>query len=412
MRVSPEDLALLVQTSQAAKESRIPRSSARQHGPQRQEKKRRKDDKTSPKRSPTEEQTESSSSHTLQYDTSRETSSDLAATQESLLYDLSLESDRLLQMLGPDGIRKLSSKLVKLQRKIDRQREQHRKREEEQKKDIKKASSKRKGQQDEVPISSTPAIEDSLSSELSSAIEDVSDDYHHLGKQASLEPSLSPVPEASIRSNEDSIYDTAESSPPDVPIVDKKAAKRGKAKSSSQTTKRTRDITHKDDFGVTYNESLSDAGSDTSVPCACMPRRSHSIHGITKRIREKAADKMSKETKMEVESDEVFKKPSAALSKIPVKDSTSRSRKDTVNGQPVEERPQKVKPGMAFIIDVGRNNGNKGAKDNNVLTRRQNYSNKDVEDKGVERRRRKSEDRREKKVGQELDAKENEAPSR
>ena len=32
---------------------------------------------------------------------------------------------------------------------------------------------------------------------------------------------------------------------------------------------------------------------------------------------------------------------------------------------------------------MGRNNGNKGAKDNNVLTRRQNYSNKDVEDKGV-----------------------------
>ncbi|XP_071494845.1 uncharacterized protein [Diadema antillarum] len=402
-RVSPEEIAAIVQTS-PTKESRIPRSTSQQNGHKHHERKKRKETDVSAKRSP-EQSAEASRSSTLQYDTSQDTLTELAASQ-----DMSLESDRLLQLLGPDGIRKLSSKLVKLQRKIDRQREQHRKRADEKGRDesARRDSSKRRGHREEATPASTPTVDESMLSSAASTLtedsSDVSNGHHRLGKQASLEPSLSPVQEASFRSTEESVYDTAESSPPEAKAQERQPDKTEKAKESTYLAKRRRDYAHKDDFGVTYNtDSLSDTGSDVSIPCACRPKRSHSIHGITNRAREQATEKMSKQTKMDVERNEVFKKPSKSSSRIPVRD-VDVVRENGAAATRAQEKPQKqAKPGTAFVIDVGQEN--KLASKDNVLTRRQNDDNKEVTGKDDERRRRKMEKR-------EIVGQENEAPSR
>ncbi|XP_054766416.2 uncharacterized protein LOC129273414 [Lytechinus pictus] len=395
-RVSPEEIAAIVQPS-PTKESRIPRSTTRQNGQQQ----KKKDERRSSKRSPEQDQTES----TLEDNITQEAlSSVLTTTEESLLTDMSLESDRLLELLGPDGIRKLSSKLVKLQRKIDRQREHHRKRTEEQNRD--KQATKKKGHLHDVPVSSTPAVDDLSSTAKSGAMEELSDTagaHLRVGKQASLEPALSPVQEASLRSTEGSAYDTAESTPPEPFIPDRKITRQGRVGENGQTAKRRKDFAHHDDFGVTYTtDSFSDAGSDASVPCACKPKRSHSIHGFTSRAREHATDKISKETKPDTERDEVFKQPSKGLSRIPVRDSDPSSRAGSSNAGPA----QKMKPGTAFVIDVGR--GDKKTGKDTALTGKQNFDNKVMEEEDEERRRR----RNEKKAANLIPAKENEAPSR
>lgn len=335
-------------------------------------------------------------------------SSVLTANEETLLTDMSLESDRLLELLGPDGIRKLSSKLVKLQRKIDRQREHHRKRTEEQSRD--KQSTKTKAQRHDAPVSSTPAVDDLSSTATSGSMEEVPDTVGanlRVGKQTSLEPSLSPVQEASFRSTEDSVFDTTESTPPEASVPDRKITRQGRVVDDGQMVKRRKDFAHHDDFGVTYNtDSFSDAGSDTSVPCACKPKRSHSIHGFTSRAREHATDAMSKENKPDTEKDEVFKKPSKGSSRIPVRDSDPTSRNGTTAAGTAQDKPQKVKPGTAFVIDVGRGDRENGK--DTVLTGKQNYSNKDVEEEDEERRRR----RNERIAAKQIQSKENEAPSR
>ncbi len=155
-------------------------------------------------------------------------------------------------------MRKLGSKLAKLQRKIDRQREHHRRR---LKGHGNEPSTKDEQKQKGAPVmASTPA---------SSAGENVDDERKTLRPSAPPASALSPVLETSH--DVESSPGTSESTLTD---------QRHQYPKRSMSTHR-----HKDDFYVTYSSSdvQSDTTSEASVPCTCKPKRfkrSRSLHDI------------------------------------------------------------------------------------------------------------------------------------
>ncbi|XP_033632954.1 uncharacterized protein LOC117294586 isoform X1 [Asterias rubens] len=173
---------------------------------------------------------------------------------QSFISDLSLESDQLYNLLGEQGVRKLGSKLAKLQRKIDRQREHHRRRLKEHELPT----------QDEQKQKSAPVM---ASTPSSSAGENIEDDRKTLRPSIPPASVLSPVLETSH--DLESSPGTSEST-----LTDQR----------QYYPKRMSSHRHKDDFCVAYSSSdvQSDALSEASVSCTCKPRfkRSRSLHDI------------------------------------------------------------------------------------------------------------------------------------
>ena len=184
-------------------------------------------------------------------------------SMQSFITDLSMESDQLFHLLGEQGVRKLGSKLAKLQRRIDRQREHHRRR--------------MKGQETESAFRGDPKQKDvpvMASTPASSIEESIEDNRNTLRPAAPPTASvLSPVLETS-RDVETSPT-TSEST-----ATEQRHYYQHPKRGISQQR-------HKDDFHITYSSSelQSDTVSEASVPCTCRParfKRSRSLHDIAR----------------------------------------------------------------------------------------------------------------------------------
>ena len=206
---------------------------------------------------------------------------------DTLLSDLSLESDQLYRLLGAQGVRKLSSKLARLQSKIDRQKEHQRKREEQNAKHV------------APKMASTPASQ--APSNGDSTIHKVADVMKGSKSNGFLPPGhmLSPVAERSHETIELPSHITSESAVSEQepqsrekPVLKphRKTVLTDRQMKKMERRRKHKHIRHKDDFQVSYgSETQTDSLSEASVPCTCRPRKTKSLQDIAAKARSKAA---------------------------------------------------------------------------------------------------------------------------
>lgn len=265
--------------------------------------------------------------------------------EAAALSDLSLDSEQLLLLLGSQGIKKLSSKLLHLQQRIEKQKEHHR-----------KQSSGQKGRKPKLVLSkkktlprpthaSTPAAEPD--SEL---VREVADIVQSRDRGPSPPSTLSSVSGTTQRTSDlDSVSaSTSESTL----TADPKRIPAGERSKHRKT---------KDDSEVEYR--TSEAESDVSVLCSCRPtlRRPKSAQESRRREAENG-------TAVTLEPDgDGFKRPLGvaprASSKIPVMGTSKGPRilpEDNRNHKSSSSTPSKKFPrGTAFTIDLSQDAGRK-----------------------------------------------------
>ncbi|XP_072026974.1 LOW QUALITY PROTEIN: uncharacterized protein [Amphiura filiformis] len=232
---------------------------------------------------------------------------------DTLLSDLSLESDQLYRLLGAQGVRKLSSKLVNLQNKIDRQKEHHRKRDEQ---------SRKHGA---PKMASTPAQLD-VDSNIQKVVDTVKGSKSNGHVLSSAGHMLSPVAERSQETIEMSSQITFESAvsdhEPKVEAKEKPVKPHRKhilterQLKKLERRKKHKYVNYRDDFHISYgSEAQSDSVSEGSVPCTCRPRRTQSLQDVAPKLRSKAA--VTIEPKSHVIRKGTFRKTSTKGGRLP-----------------------------------------------------------------------------------------------
>lgn len=296
------------------------------------------------------------------------------ASVDTLLSDMSLESDQLYRLLGAQGVRKLSSKLARLQSKIEKQKEHHRKREEQ------LAQKKRSG---EPKMASTPASHQRVSVD-NLLLQKVADVVKVKGDVSGH--TLSPVAERSHEmlempsqiTNQSALSDRHQGQrhPSATRHGGEKTVKHHSRLSDHQIKKmerrrKHRHVNYRDDFHVTYgSDSLTDSVSDGSVPCTCRPRRTRSLQDIAAKARSKAT--VTIEPKSHIIRKGTFKKPSVPTrgSRLPSRIPVQGAEDPTSQKSP---EPRRATKGTAFMITFPSDKG-KGKKDENKPTDEENRS--------------------------------------
>ena len=269
---------------------------------------------------------------------------------DTLLSDLSLESDQLYRLLGAQGVRKLSSKLVKLQNKIDKQKEHHRKHDEH-------------GRKHGAPkMASTPAQidQDTTIQKVVDTIKGSKSNGHVLSSAGHM---LSPVAERSQETIEMSSQITLESAVSDQePAVKQTTEKPAKHQRRHILTERQlkklerrrkhKHVNYRDDFYISYGSETpqTDSLSEGSLPCTCRPRRTKSLQDMAARGRSKAAvtiEPKSHAIRRSTYRAKSSPKASRLPSRIPVHSGDDTEMGDT--GLP-PQAAKKAQKGTAFTI--------------------------------------------------------------
>ena len=284
------DSALIWQSANTSEEQYPPERRKHTKKPEMRESHQKPDTKPWYRKDGETKQTQEESTHSQLFPNRDESATEDSSmtSVDTLLSDLSLESDQLYRLLGAQGVRKLSSKLARLQSKIDRQKEHQRKREEQ---NAKHAAPK---------MASTPAQQ--APSNGDSTIHKVGDVMKGSKSNGFLPPGhmLSPVAERSHETIELPSQITSESAvseqEPQVSAREKPVKPHRKTVLTDRQMKklerrrRHKHIKHKDDFQVSYgSETQTDSLSEASVPCTCRPRKTKSLQDIAAKARSKAA---------------------------------------------------------------------------------------------------------------------------
>ncbi|XP_071947738.1 uncharacterized protein [Antedon mediterranea] len=228
--------------------------------------------------------------------------------KETTLSDLSVDSERLYRMLGAKGVEKLSTKLLKLQQKIEMQKEQHKRRI-----TVKKVPLAVIGptSSSESEVSNIMSTDSSL---YSSELHRVSEGHERLGRKP-------------LRTHIDRFHKMPERS------------------SSVESEPMYRSRTYRHEVAADSTDGLaSDITSDTIGKPQTKPRRSQSLHDKASRGKGyRKRDESPGDNGLSESDDQVFHKPSRPAPR-------SRDKTSAVNAS---KRPIK---GTAFTVDVGEGN--------------------------------------------------------
>ncbi|KAJ8025713.1 Alstrom syndrome protein 1 [Holothuria leucospilota] len=256
---------------------------------------------------------------------------------EAVLSDLSLDSEQLLLLLGSHGIKKLSSKLLNLQQRIEKQKEHHRKQYGGQKSRKPKHTVGKKKTIPRPAHASTPA--EPPDAELVKEVAEIV-----RGKVEEEDRTTSTVSSLTVASRQISEPDSVPESSSESTLIDTRHI------SKTERKPQVRQLP-KDDSEVEYR--TSEAESDVSVLCSCRPvlRRPRSAQ-------ERGRSEPETGIPQRIDLGGVFKRPNGVAprtsSRIPVKDYGGRL-PDGDNRNHVSPTPTKKIPrGTAFTIDLSQ----------------------------------------------------------
>ncbi|XP_033125548.1 uncharacterized protein LOC117123658 [Anneissia japonica] len=235
--------------------------------------------------------------------------------KETTLSDLSVDSEKLYRMLGPKGVEKLSSKLTKLQQRIEIQKEHH----------------KRRTTGKKVPLavigptsSSESEVSNIMSTDSSlyaSELHRVSEGHEHVGRRA-------------LRTHLDRFHRMPERS----------------SSVESEPMYRSRAYRQKLGGDDSTDGLTSDVTSDAQAACSCQPtskpRRSQSLHDRTSRGKAQDLRKRDESPgydRVSDTDDHMFHKPSRPAPRARDKNLDS-------SGSIPAKRPMK---GTSFTVDLG-----------------------------------------------------------